>query len=168
MEVLRGDTGAERRQRVLDRVGDRRGGADHPAFADAAEVVLAAGRQCLHVVHLDLGDLHRGRDQVVHVRGRLEVGVLVVRRLLVQHRTDALRHAATDLAVDDRRVDDRAAVLDDEVPREGDLAGVEIDIDDAGVCRDRPAAVALAGVSERRVERVSASVSPTTFAASSA
>ncbi len=40
---------------------------------------------------------------------------VVVGRPLEQHRADALGDAAAHLAVDDRRVDERAAVLDDDV-----------------------------------------------------
>ena len=79
--------------------------------------------------------------------------VVVVGGLLVEHRTDALRHAAADLAVDDRRVDDRPAVLDHEVAREADEAGLEVDLDDAGVGGHRPTAVALAAIDDRCAER---------------
>ena len=140
-------------ERVLDGVRDGGGRTDHAALADAAEVVLPTGRDRLEVVDLDVGDLHRRRQQVVHVGRRLHVGVVVVRRLLVEHRTDPLRHATADLAVDDRRVDDRPTVLDHEVAREGDETGLEIDVDDAGVGGHRPAAVALAAIDDRCAER---------------
>ena len=44
-----------------------------------------------------------------------ELRVLVVGRPLEQHRADALRDAAAHLAFDDRGVDERTAVLDDDV-----------------------------------------------------
>ena len=106
---------AERRERVLDRVHDRRGRHDHPALADAAEVDVGVVSDGLDVVDLDVRDVGRRRQQVVHERAGEELAVVAVRGVLEQHRPDPLRHAAADLALDDRRVDGDAAVLDHDV-----------------------------------------------------
>ena len=63
---------------------------------------------------------------------------------LHQRHPDAVGEAAVDLALDDHRVDARAAVVDrDEAPHR-DLAGARIDVDDADVGAER----------ERQVRRV--------------
>ena len=54
-------------------------------------------------------------QQVVDERRGEQLAVVVVRGALEQHTADALRDAAGDLALDDRRVDQRAAVLHHEV-----------------------------------------------------
>src|SRR6478752_2416844 len=105
-----------------------------------AEVSIVVGdvRRRLEVVDLDLGDLHRGRDQVVHERPRPGLPVLPVGDLLVEHGAHALRDATADLAFDDGRVDHLAAVLHDRVARNPHLAGFEIDLDPAHVRGLRP------------------------------
>ena len=94
-------------------------------------------------------------QQVVHERARLEVGLVVVDRLLVQHRADALHHAAADLPVDDGGVDELAAVLDRDVAVDVHAPGVEVDLDPAHVGRLRPAALA-AVVVEVAAQRLAA------------
>ncbi len=63
---------------------------------------------------------------------------LVVRHPLVQRTADALRDAAVDLALDDHRVDQAAAVVDDGVLEDRDLGGVRVGLDDRRrACRRR-------------------------------
>ena len=83
-----------------------------------------------------------GRNQVVHEGAGLEVAVVVVGGLLVQHRADALGHAASDLTFDDGGVDQLTAVLDHEVAVDGHLPGLEVDLDPAHVGGLSPAALA--------------------------
>ena len=145
--MLLGDGYAELRQRIFDCVSDRRRRADHAALADTPVIGFDARRR-LYVVDLDLGYLHRGRNQIVHEGAGLEVAVVVVGGLLVQHRADALRHAASNLTFDYGGVDQLAAVLDHEVAVDGHLPGLEVDLDPAHVCCLSPpafAAVPLAG-----------------------
>ena len=66
-----------------------------------------------------LGDVGH---QEVHERGVLQLPVLVVRHPLVERAADALRHPAVDLPLDDHRVDEVAAVVDDGVLEDRDLA----------------------------------------------
>ena len=54
-------------------------------------------------------------------------GPRVERHLLVQRGADALRGAAVDLTVDDHRIDQHAAVLDDDVVEDFDGARVRVD-----------------------------------------
>ena len=79
-------------------------------------------------------------QQVVHERAGQEVALVVVGGLLVEDLADALGDAAPDLAFDDGRVDDPAAVLDYDVAEDLDRAGAEVDFDHAGVGAARPAA----------------------------
>ena len=61
---------------------------------------------------------------------------------LEQHGADALRDAAADLALDDRGVDERAAVLGRDVPLDLHDAGLDVDLDDGAVAAAGPAAFA--------------------------
>ena len=85
-----------------------------------------------------LGHLGRGRQEVVDERRRQRVAGVVVDEVLEQHAADALHDAAEDLALDDRRVDHRAAVLRDDVAQDLRHAGVAVDLDDAEVGGVRP------------------------------
>ena len=69
-------------------------------------------------------------QHVIGERGRERLPLAVVGHLLVERRADALRGAAVDLAVDDHRVHERAAVFDDDIVEQLDLARVR--------CRPRP------------------------------
>ena len=61
------------------------------------------------------------------------LAVRVERHLLVERGADALRGAAANLAVDDHRIDQRAAVLDHDIVEDLDIAGRRIDRDDGGM-----------------------------------
>ena len=58
---------------------------------------------------------------------------LVVGHPLVERAADALRDAAVDLALDDHRVDEVAAVVHDGVLQDRDLGGLRVGLDDHGV-----------------------------------
>ena len=67
-------------------------------------------------------------QQVVHERRRERVAVLVVGEVLEEHAADALHGAARDLALDDVRVDHRAAVLAHDVAQQLHAAGGHVDL----------------------------------------
>ena len=95
-------------------------------------------------------DLVRGRHQVVDQRaGHQLAGLGVVDDLLEQRLGDALRDAAVQLAFDDHRVDDVAAVVDGDVLLQIDVAGRRIDFDDADVRAERPHEVGRIEVRDR-------------------
>ena len=77
-----------------------------------------------------LGDV---RHQEVHERRVEQLPVLVVGHPLVERAADALRDAAVDLALDDHRVDQRAAVVHDAVAQDRDLGGLRVGLDDRRV-----------------------------------
>ena len=77
-----------------------------------------------------LGDVGH---QEVHERGVEQLARLVVGHPLVERAADALRDAAVDLALDDHRVDQVAAVVDDGVLQDLDLRRVRVGLDDHGV-----------------------------------
>ena len=70
-----------------------------------------------------IGHLGRAWHQVVDQRPRDGVALVVVDVFLEQRDPDALRHAAVNLALDDRRVDHRPAVVDDHIALDLDVAG---------------------------------------------
>src|SRR5690349_5974943 len=141
-QVLLVDPHPEGCERVLDGVHDGGRCDDHAAFAHAAEVDVGVERHGLEVLDLDAGNVAGGRHQVVHERGRLEAAVLAVRRPLQQYRADALRDAAPDLALDHGGIDERAAVLDGDVPLHLHDASLGVDLDDRAVRAAGPAAFA--------------------------
>ena len=130
------------RRASLDGAGDR-GRRDEPAaLARALHAVLGERRRRLHVLDDDVGHLVQGRDQVLAQRRRAQRAVVAVVVLLHERRADALHDAAHDLALDQRRVHDRAAVVHRVVLEQRDPPGLRVDLDDRDV----------AGVRHHRVE----------------
>ena len=79
----------------------------------------------------DRRHLGRARQHVVGKRRSERLPLRVERHLLVERGADALRGAAEHLPVDDHRVHQRAAVLDDDVVEDLDRAGLGVDRDRA-------------------------------------
>ena len=127
-----------RRERVLDRIQHGRRRYNHAALADAAEADVGVERHGLRVLDLDPGDVAGRRQQVVHERGRLVVAVLLAGRSLEGHSADALRDSAPDLALDDRGIDDRAAVLGRDIPLDLQDSGLDVHLDDGAVAAAWP------------------------------
>ena len=113
---------AEVPERVDDRVRDRRRRADRRRLADALRADRVVRRRGDGLVELPGRRLDRRREEVVHERPGEVVAVLVVGDRLVQRRGEAHREPAVDLAVDDHRVDDVAAVVDGDEAPDVDLA----------------------------------------------
>ncbi len=126
---------AEMPQRVDDGVGDRRRRADRGRLADPLRPDRMVRRRGGRLVGLPGRGLDGRREEVVHERPGQVVAQLVVADLLVERRRETHRQAAVDLAVDDHRVDDVAAVVDRHEAADVDLAGPLVDVDDADVAR---------------------------------
>ena len=77
--------------------------------------------------HAHGGDLRVRTARGSRQRCGQRLSVLVERDLLIKRGADALRDAALHLAVDDHRIDHRAAILRDGVVEDLDDAGVGID-----------------------------------------
>ena len=73
------------------------------------------------------------RQQIVGEGRGERLAVRVERALLVERGADALRGAAQRLAVDDHRIHQRAAILDDDIVEDLDLADLGIDRHHGGV-----------------------------------
>jgi len=100
------------------------------------------------MVDLDWRKVGRAREQVLGERRRLRLSGLVVHVQLEQREAHALSDAAPDLALDDHRVDHRAAILDDDDPLDRHAAGAAVNLDH---CGNRPVGVSGArGVEECR------------------
>ena len=65
--------------------------------------------------------------RVIHQRAGEHLAVFAEEHLFAQRFAEALRHAAVNLALDDHRVDDYAAVIDQHELLDGRLAGFAID-----------------------------------------
>ena len=104
---------AERRDRVVDRARNRGGRAEIAGLARAflAEHRERRGRAMMH--DLDARHLVRGRQQIVHEGLAHHLPVVAVDELLHQRGADAVRDAAERHALDDVRIDHRAAVMAD-------------------------------------------------------
>ena len=119
---------------VLDGSGEDGGRRDHAGLPRALDPERVEGRGRLEVVDVDRGrHLCDVGHEEVHEGGVEQLPGLVVGHPLVERTADALRDAAVDLALDDHRVDQVAAVVDDGVLQDGDLGGVGVGLDDDGV-----------------------------------
>ena len=116
-------------QRVVDGVGDRGRRRDGAAFADALDAELRIGRGGLHVDDARRRRLGRAGQKIVGEGRGLRLTGGVEQHFLIERGADALREAAKDLAVDDQRIDQHAAVLDDDIVENLDLAEIGIDGD---------------------------------------
>nr|WP_245448118.1 hypothetical protein [Bradyrhizobium nitroreducens] len=81
----------------------------------------------------DVGHLHRHRHQIVGERAVHELAGLAVAALLEQRCAQPLHDAAAELFVDQHRIDDAAAILDDEMLQELDEPGLDIDLQRAAL-----------------------------------
>src|SRR5438093_9222990 len=132
------DDHAEVGDRVFDRVRDRRGAGDGAALADALDaegvdhrgVRLEGDRQRWELIGLG--------DRVVHEARGQELAVLVVDDRFHEPGADRLGSAALELALDDRRIDRAAGVVDDRIGEEPDRARLHLDLHDGRVRSERP------------------------------
>src|SRR5207253_653211 len=86
----------------------------------------------LRVDDLDLGDLHRRRQQEVH-EGRGEgLALVVIDDPLVERPADPLGDTPVNLPLDDARVHHGAAIMLDYVPEDLHAAGVDVDLHEPG------------------------------------
>ena len=109
-------------QRIVDRIEDHGRRGDRAALAHALDAELGIGRRRLHVEDADGRDLGRPGQQIVGEGRGERLAVCIERALLVERGADALRDAAQRLALDHHRVDQRAAILDDDIVEDLDLA----------------------------------------------
>ncbi len=147
------DFGSERSQGVIDSVADRRRRGDGAAFAKPLHAKFRVGRKRLHMLHPRRGHLGRTREEIVGKgRGeRLTRGVEV--HFFVERGADALSETAIDLAVHHHRIDELAAILDDDVVEDLDVPGLGIDGDSGdmgGVAEGARVAAGL--IADRRLE----------------
>ena len=103
----------ERCERIVHRIGERRGRADRTALADALLAEHRQRRRRLHVLDADVRHFGRTGQQIVGECGSPAAGLP---RRTASPRTARCRCLARrrrHLAIDDHRVDQRAAVLAD-------------------------------------------------------
>ena len=96
--------------------------------------------------------LRRRRDAVVGEVRRDRISGGVESHLLVERLSDTRPDATVLLALDEQRVDDRAAVVDGHMPHEARPTGLGVDLDDRDVGAERERG-ALAGEHGLRLER---------------
>ena len=77
---------------------------------------------------------------VVHEARGDELAVFVVDHFLVHRLRDSLRDAAVNLALDQQRAEDFAAIVDRDVSQKFRLTGLRIDFDDRDVGAEREGA----------------------------
>ena len=114
--------------------GEHGGARDHPGLAGALDPQRVQRGRRLQVADLDpAGHLADVGHQEVHERRVDQLPGVVVGHPLVQRAADALGDAAVDLALDDPRVDQRAAVVHHAVAQDRDLGRVRVGLHDRGV-----------------------------------
>ncbi len=92
---------------------------------------MRAGRD--GVVRRPMGRLYRGRDEVIEEARPDHVARLVIVDELTHGDAEGFRQAAVDLALDDHRVDARAAVVQRVEAADRRLARVHVQVDDADI-----------------------------------
>ena len=130
----------------IDRVLHGRCAADGAGLTDALGAQRVQRSRCLGAVHLEARELGGRRYGVVHEVAGQRVAVGVVDHLLVQRLADASGDATVLLALDQQRVQHGSAVVDGDVPHQGDLAGVLVDLDHGDVRTERERRLALVEV----------------------
>src|SRR5271154_6029699 len=103
---------AQKREGVVDGVGEARYAADVRALADAFGADRVVWRRRRGPVGFPVRRFHRGRQEIVHERRRGDVAVVVVVDLLAHGDAESLRQATVNLAFDDHRVDAGAAIVE--------------------------------------------------------
>src|SRR5207245_2378579 len=93
---------------------------DRAPLAHALDAPGRHGRRRFQVPNLGRRHVVRLRQRVVHQRRREELAVVAVDDAFEQRLADPLGDGAVDLTLDDQRVDDGAAVLDEAVAPESD------------------------------------------------
>src|SRR5262249_55248020 len=95
-------------------------------FADAFDPERIERGGMLSEYYLDLRHLGRARQKIVG-KGRGEgLGSFVVTHPLVECIADRVRGAADELPLDDHRIDDPAAVVDQDVAQDAHAAGLDV------------------------------------------
>ena len=135
--------GTQRPQGVVDGIDDRCGWRDSPALAEPFDAEFGMRRERLHVLDARRGYLGRPRQQIIRECRSERLSRRIERHFLVKRRSDPLRIAAENLSVDDHRIDQLAAVLNDHVIENFDGADFRIDGDQGG----------MRGVAERAAVR---------------
>ena len=120
-------------QRVVDGVHDGRRSAGRAGLARALGAEQQLPRRRLDMADLDVGHLGRHRHQVVGHRADQQLALGRVGAVLVERAADALHDAAAHLLVDQQRIDDAPAILDAPMLQQRDDAGVDVDLEPAGL-----------------------------------
>ena len=120
-------------QRVLDRGRDRGRDGDRAGLTGALDPQGVARRRRLEVDDRDVRHVGGTWQAVVHERAVEELAVVGVDELLVEGATETLDDASDDLALEDARVDDPAAVVRDDVSLDPDVTHLGIDRDQCGM-----------------------------------
>ncbi len=92
---------------------------------------------------LDPRQVADARNCIIEKGSRERVALGVVDELLVQRLRRALRHSPLNLALHQHRVQDRAAVVDRDVPYELRLARLDVDLRHRDVAAERKRLVRL-------------------------
>jgi len=111
------------RQKADYRRRDRR----DAAFPDALDPQRVERRRRFLMDDIDVGHFRRAHQQIFRHIGGERLAVFVVLHPLEQGVADTVRGAAMDLAVDDHRIDNTAAVVGDDEIDHGYAAGLHVD-----------------------------------------
>src|SRR4029077_19237452 len=111
---------------------------DHPGLPRALDAERVQRRWGFDMVDLDLRNLRRVRHEELHEGSVAQLAVRVVREPLVERAPDPLRDAALDLALNDQRIDQPTAVVDDHVLEDLEPERLWVDPHIRGMAARRP------------------------------
>src|SRR5438270_2762973 len=111
---------AERSQGVADGIGDRCGRGDGAPLPHPLDAERIERRRRVLVNDPHCRDVAGGRERVIHQRAGEQLPVCIIGDLLEQNAAEPLSGASHDLALDQHRVDDDAAIMRDGVVLDAD------------------------------------------------
>src|SRR5580704_8227793 len=121
---------AERGQGVADGVGDGDRRGNGAALADPLDAERVERRRRVLVNDPHCRNVAGGRERVIHQRAGEQLPVRIIGDPFEQDAAEPLGGASHDLALDQHRVDDNAAIMRDGVILDAHAPGLGVDIDD--------------------------------------
>src|SRR3984885_14951239 len=123
------DFGSERPQGVVYGIAARPRRGDGAALAKPFHAKFGIGRKRLHMAHARRGNLGWTRQKIVGEGRREGLARRIKVHFFVKRGADALSEAAVNLPVHHHRIDELAAILNDDVVENLNVAGLGVDRD---------------------------------------
>jgi hypothetical protein len=118
----------QRTECIHHRVGDCGRRSNGARFTDTLHAQVVAGGRKLGEFGIDVTEVVRSGQAMVHQAAAQHLAALVVHDILEHGLPDALRNAAQNLPFADRRIECPTDVVDDGVASDSDTPGLRVDL----------------------------------------